>query len=51
MRFQILILGLKGSIRTLRMPLKMSVSIISKVGGEGGGGGGLGLVTSGGLDR
>ena len=38
MRFQILILGLKGSIRTLRMPLKMSVSIISKVGERGGGG-------------
>ena len=49
MRFQILILGFKGSIRTLRMPSKMSVSIMSKVGG--GGGGVWGLVTSGGLDR
>ena len=48
MRFQILILGFKGSIRTLRMPSKMSVSIMSKVGG---GGGVWGLVTSGGLDH
>ena len=48
MRFQILILWFKGSIRTLRMPSKMSMSIMSKVGG---GGGGWGLVTSGGLDR
>ena len=36
MRFQILILGFKGSIRTLRMPSKMSMSIMSKVGGGGG---------------
>ena len=37
MRFQILILGFKGSIRTLRMPSKMSMSIMSKVGGGVGG--------------
>ena len=49
MRFQILILWFKGSIRTLRMPSKMSMSIMSKVGW--GGEGGWGLVTSGGLDR